>query len=1035
MATAEAGPSYAPEDPTLPKPWKGLIDGSTGVLYYWNPETNATQYEKPGALAPPPLAAAPTPNLAPIPTANSQPPNNNMYQHESGQQIHQQQPMYQMPNQQAQHIPNQQAQHYPQMQMNQMVHPQFSQPTEQLMSYPQNQQQQGRQFSQPTEQLMSYPQNQQQQGPQSGHQLGQQNGFPVGREQRNQEGDQVGYTAQPIQRTIGSSGDPNYPGPSPHVPPVRDYSGRPEQQIGGLSSISRQHSEGTFSELHHVGLDATRHQQQLGGPVVVNPLGHSMARPPMGPQVRYGEDQHGTRNDYYSTSNKDGQMIPQQHPRLATIPHAGNQQDRRMGAIGTQNVVPGHSGGSHMAPEFAMSKINDRAAIPNLTPGGPSPRMAGRSDFINISGSDAYCKHHEITAVGDNVPAPFTSFEATGFPPEILREIHSAGFPSPTPIQAQTWPIALQSRDIVAIAKTGSGKTLGYLIPAFIHLRQCRNNPQIGPTVLVLSPTRELATQIQEEVIRFGRAARISCTCLYGGAPKGPQLKEIERGVDIVVATPGRLNDILEMKRINFCQVSLLVLDEADRMLDMGFEPQIRKIVNEIPPRRQTLMYTATWPKEVRKIAGDLLVNPVQVNIGNVDELVANKSITQYVELVPPMEKQRRLEQILRTQERGSKIIIFCSTKRLCDQLARGIGRGFGAAAIHGDKSQVERDHVLNQFRSGRSPILVATDVAARGLDIKDIRVVINYDFPTGIEDYVHRIGRTGRAGATGISYTFLSDQDWKHAAELVKLLEGSNQRVPPEVREMAARGAPSFSRGRGGPNRWDSGGGRGMRDDGGSGGRWDSNGGGRGMRDGNGGRRWDSGSGHEMRGGDGGGRFGGRGGGRNDFGGRGGGRNDFVGGGRGSRGGHNFGGPPGGRGWQDRSISGRGRFDGRRGTMDRNRDRSYSRSPERVRTRGYSSDDSRGRSRSRSRSWSRSRSRSRSQSRSRSRSPERPQRARRPSGFDVTLPVNAPPLLPPGQDSVPVAGNEPMDQLPPDSSGAGVAGSAAEPIHHAVDM
>ncbi|KAK1393545.1 hypothetical protein POM88_012601 [Heracleum sosnowskyi] len=216
--------------------------------------------------------------------------------------------------------------------------------------------------------------------------------------------------------------------------------------------------------------------------------------------------------------------------------------------------------------------------------------------------------------------------------------------------------------------------------------------------------------------------------CLYGGAPKGLQLKELDRGADIVVATPGRLNDILEMKKIDFRQISLLVLDEADRMLDMGFEPQIRKIVNEIPARRQTLMYTAIWPKEVRKIAGDLLVNPVQVNIGKVDELAANKSITQYVEVVPQMEKQRRLEKILMSQERGSKIIIFCSTKKMCDQLTRTISRTFGAAAIHGEKSQSNRDYVLNKFQSGDCPILVATDVAARGLDIKDISMFfVNY--------------------------------------------------------------------------------------------------------------------------------------------------------------------------------------------------------------------------------------------------------------------------------------------------------------------
>ncbi|XP_038702980.1 DEAD-box ATP-dependent RNA helicase 14-like isoform X1 [Tripterygium wilfordii] len=445
----------------------------------------------------------------------------------------------------------------------------------------------------------------------------------------------------------------------------------------------------------------------------------------------------------------------------------------------------------------------------------------GSSDEGSSLSAEAYRRRHEITvvvSVGGEVPAPFTSFEATGFPPEILREVRNAGFSVPTPIQAQSWPVALQSRDIVAIAKTGSGKTLGYLIPGFINLKRSHNNPQLGPTVLVLSPTRELATQIQDEAVKFGRSSRISCTCLYGGAPKGPQLRDLDRGTDIVVATPGRLNDILEMKRVSLRQVSYLVLDEADRMLDMGFEPQIRKIVKEVPARRQTLMYTATWPREVRKIAADLLVNPVQVNIGNVDELVANKSITQYVEVLSPMEKHRRTEQILRSQEPGSKIIIFCSTKKMCDQLARNLTRQFGAAAIHGDKSQSERDYVLSQFRTGRSPVLVATDVAARGLDIKDIRVVINYDFPNGVEDYVHRIGRTGRAGATGVAYSFFSDQDAKHASDLIKVLEGANQQVPPEVREMTSRGGGMIR-----STRWGTGGrdgGRGRGSDFGYGGR-----------------------------------------------------------------------------------------------------------------------------------------------------------------------------------------------------------------------
>ncbi|XP_028772285.1 DEAD-box ATP-dependent RNA helicase 46 isoform X2 [Neltuma alba] len=488
-----------------------------------------------------------------------------------------------------------------------------------------------------------------------------------------------------------------------------------------------------------------------------------------------------------------------------------NHQNPKGGCLGSHNVP----NGMHMTGNVSSSI-----------------RSHGLSDAEVGLTPESYRRRHEITVSGDNVPPPFTSFGSTGFPSEILREVHNAGFSAPTPIQAQSWPIALQSRDIVAIAKTGSGKTLGYLIPGFIHLKRVGNDSKLGPTVLVLSPTRELATQIQDEAVKFAKSSRISCACLYGGAPKGPQLRDIDRGADIVVATPGRLNDILEMRRISLHQVSYLVLDEADRMLDMGFEPQIRKIVKEVPARRQTLMFTATWPKEVRKIAADLLVNPVQVNIGNVDELVANKSITQHIEVLAPLEKHRRLEQILRSQDPGSKIIVFCSTKKMCDQLARNLTRQFGAAAIHGDKSQAERDHVLNQFRTGRSPVLVATDVAARGLDIKDIRVVVNYDFPTGVEDYVHRIGRTGRAGATGLAYTFFGDQDAKHALDLIKILEGANQRVPSELRDLASRGG-GMNRSR----RWGSGG-RGGRSDSGYGGRGSDSGyGGRGSDSGYGGR------------------------------------------------------------------------------------------------------------------------------------------------------------------------------------------------------
>ncbi|CAL9230283.1 unnamed protein product [Arabidopsis halleri] len=532
-------------------------------------------------------------------------------------------------------------------------------------------------------------------------------------------------------------------------------------------------------------------------------------------------------------------------PKLASIPISSSVQTTQQSSSGFNSGKeedkysrgsdgPKSDSGSRFneAGRMGPTISNDTASgLGNAASGGSSARGPPSSAAGNELSPEAYCRKHEITVSGGQVPPPLMSFEATGLPPELLREVYSAGFSAPSPIQAQSWPIAMQNRDIVAIAKTGSGKTLGYLIPGFMHLQRIHNDSRMGPTILVLSPTRELATQIQVEALKFGKSSKISCACLYGGAPKGPQLKEIERGVDIVVATPGRLNDILEMRRISLHQVSYLVLDEADRMLDMGFEPQIRKIVNEVPTKRQTLMYTATWPKEVRKIAADLLVNPAQVNIGNVDELVANKSITQTIEVLAPMEKHSRLEQILRSQEPGSKIIIFCSTKRMCDQLARNLTRTFGAAAIHGDKSQAERDDVLNQFRSGRTPVLVATDVAARGLDVKDIRVVVNYDFPNGVEDYVHRIGRTGRAGATGLAYTFFGDQDAKHASDLIKILEGANQKVPPQVREMATRGGGGMNKFRrwGPPSSGGGGGGRGGYGDSGYSGRGESGYGGRG--------------------------------------------------------------------------------------------------------------------------------------------------------------------------------------------------------------
>lgn len=318
--------------------------------------------------------------------------------------------------------------------------------------------------------------------------------------------------------------------------------------------------------------------------------------------------------------------------------------------------------------------------------------------------------------------------------------------------------MALSGRDMVGISATGSGKTLAFLLPAIIHINaQPYLKPGDGPIVLVIAPTRELAVQIQVECQKFGRNSGIKHTCIYGGVPKGPQVRDLSRGVEICICTPGRMIDMLDSGRTNLRRVTYLVMDEADRMLDMGFEPQIRKIVGQIRPDRQTLMWSATWPKEVEGLANDFLKDMFQVTIGSL-ELTANHNITQVVEVVDEFDKPRRLSSTLRQINNGGRILIFTETKRNADSLTRSLRQeGFPARAIHGDKSQDERDWVLKEFREGKCRLMIATDVAARGLDVKEVMYVVNYDFPGNIEDYIHRIGRTGRAGEKGTAIRCLA--------------------------------------------------------------------------------------------------------------------------------------------------------------------------------------------------------------------------------------------------------------------------------------
>jgi len=402
-----------------------------------------------------------------------------------------------------------------------------------------------------------------------------------------------------------------------------------------------------------------------------------------------------------------------------------------------------------------------------------------------------FLKQNQITIRGKDVPNPVLEMTDIQWPSRIASSLKRQNFEKPTSIQATSWPVAMSGRDLVGIAQTGSGKTLAYMLPGFVHIDKKqydrRGARYEGPTVLVLAPTRELAQQIQAVSAEFDYHRSV---CLFGGAPKGPQIRECRYSrPPVVIATPGRLIDLLECNIISLNDVSYLVLDEADRMLDMGFEPQIRTIIGKITnPERQTLMWSATWPKEVRALAEDFLKEYVQINIGAL-QLAANHNITQIIDVCDEFDKMPKLMQLLseiRQESIQNKTIIFAETKKKVDDVTKQLrARGVMTMCIHGDKSQQERDFVLKQFRDGHSTTLVATDVAARGLDVDDVKYVVNFDYPNNSEDYVHRIGRTGRRDRRGTAYTFFTRANAKQASDLVNVLREAQQKINPDLEAM----------------------------------------------------------------------------------------------------------------------------------------------------------------------------------------------------------------------------------------------------------
>jgi ATP-dependent RNA helicase DBP3 len=340
------------------------------------------------------------------------------------------------------------------------------------------------------------------------------------------------------------------------------------------------------------------------------------------------------------------------------------------------------------------------------------------------------------------------------------------GFAAPTPIQAAVWPFLLSGRDMVGVAETGSGKTLAFGVPCVRAISSLPKDQRKGIKAVIVSPTRELAVQIYDQLVALANPAGLSVVCVYGGVPKDPQVAAC-RKAHIVVATPGRLNDLIGDGSADLSKADYVVLDEADRMLDKGFEEPIRQIISQTPKKRQTLMFTATWPPSVRELASTFMVSPVRVTIGDNQsgELRANVRIKQLVEVVDPRDKEQRLLQLLKQYQSGKnkddRILVFCLYKKEAMRIENFIRmKGFRVGGIHGDLSQEKRSASLAAFKEGKVPLLVATDVAARGLDIPAVKLVINVTFPLTAEDYVHRIGRTGRAGKEGLAITLFTEHD-----------------------------------------------------------------------------------------------------------------------------------------------------------------------------------------------------------------------------------------------------------------------------------
>ncbi|KAF8623420.1 hypothetical protein AX15_006363 [Amanita polypyramis BW_CC] len=393
---------------------------------------------------------------------------------------------------------------------------------------------------------------------------------------------------------------------------------------------------------------------------------------------------------------------------------------------------------------------------------------------------------------GVDCPRPVTKWSHFGLPASCLEVIKGLNYLAPTAIQAQAIPAIMSGRDVIGVAKTGSGKTIAFLLPLFRHIKDQRPLEQMeGPVAVVMTPTRELAVQIHRECRPFLKVLNLRAVCAYGGSPIKDQIAELKKGAEIIVCTPGRMIDLLTANSgrvTNLKRVTYVVLDEADRMFDMGFEPQVMKIVNNIRPDRQTVLFSATFPKQMDSLARKILLKPLEITVGG--RSVVAPEIEQIVEVRAEETKFNRLLEILGqmyNEDPECRTLIFVDRQEAADNLLRELMRkGYLCMSLHGGKDQIDRDSTIADFKAGVVPVVIATSVAARGLDVKQLRLVINYDAPNHMEDYVHRAGRTGRAGNKGTCVTFITHEQERYSVDLYRALKASDAMVPKELEDLA---------------------------------------------------------------------------------------------------------------------------------------------------------------------------------------------------------------------------------------------------------